>query len=180
MIYFSNWQFVYCSEKQSLIWMFKTKQLHIEEQRCFVHLCREWLCVAKSDMTFQLQAVVQYMRESATRLFNSVLFPYLGCWDGNGNDAPAAASFPVAHLAWSSALAGLEALRRLHVHGRTWELEAPCHGDPPLDHWAWIEEACLGCCWPHSYWGSSHTADLKWLPQYLWCSEGHKHTNLIV
>lgn len=108
-------------------------------------------------------------------LFNLVLFPYLGCWDGNGNDVPAAvASSPVLHWALSSVLGVREVLHCLLVRGRAWEAEAPCHGAPSLDHWVEIGAPCLVCCWPHSYWGSSRTVGLKWLPLHPWYSEGGK------
>lgn len=86
-------------------------------------------------MAFQLQAVIHYLRESEMLLFHLVSIPHLGCWDGNGNDVPAAgASSPVLHWALSSVPAVREALHCLLVHGRAWEAEAPCHGGPPVDH----------------------------------------------
>ena len=88
----------------------------------------------KSDTTFQLQAVLQFSGESEMRLFNLVSFPHLGCWDGNGNDVPAAvASSPALRRALSSVPAAHAALHCLLVRGRAWEAEAPCHGGRPLD-----------------------------------------------
>lgn len=85
-------------------------------------------------MTFQLKAVLQYLRESEMLLFNLSLFPHLGCWDGSGNDVhAAAASSPVVHWVSSSVPAAHEALHCLLVRGRAWEAEAPCRGGPLLD-----------------------------------------------
>lgn len=64
--------------------------------------------------------------------FNLAFLPHLGCWDGIGNDVPAAvASLHVLHWASSSVPAAREALRCRLVRGRA---EAPCRGGPPVAH----------------------------------------------
>lgn len=126
-------------------------------------------------MTFQLQAVYSTLGESKMVSFHLVSISHLGYWDENGNDVHAAvASSPVLHRALSSAQAAHEALRCLLVRGRASGAEAPCHGGPSWNHWALTGAPCLGCCWPRSYWGSSRTVGLKWLPLHLWCSERKK------
>lgn len=78
--------------------MFKGKQLHM---KIALLLCAfPHYDLLKSDMTFQLKAILRYLGESEMLLFNLVLFPHLGCWDGNGNGAHAAgASSLVLHRA---------------------------------------------------------------------------------